>query len=213
MTGVDPDQARRLLERELAKQDYSGAHVTWWDRASRSFLDWLGTIGPDGLGSEGFGRTVLVIAIVVLVAVVVLVVVARGLPRRRARLAASADGGVFDADDQRTAATLAAAARRAFDAGDHDQAVLEGYRAIARGLGERDLVPDVPGATARAIADRASTPFPGLADHLHVAAVTFDAVRYLGARADEPGARQVLETERTLRGTRPARVGGPAVPA
>lgn len=213
MTGLDPDQARHLLERELAKQDYSGAHVTWWDRASRAFLDWLGSLGPDGLGSDGVGRTLLVVAVVVLLAVVVLVVVTRGLPRRRARLRAAGTGGVFDGDDQRSAATIAAAARAALGAGDHDTAVLEGYRALARDLGERDLVPDVPGATARAIADRASAPFPGLADRVRTAATTFDAVRYLGVTADEPAARRVLDTLRAVQDTRPARVGGPAVPA
>lgn len=213
MSAVDPDEARRLLERELARQEYSGAHVTWWDRASRAFLDWLGSLRPDGLGAEGFGRTVLVIAVLVLIAVVVLVVVARGLPRRRARLRAAAVGGVFDGDDPRTAAELAAAARTALGAGDHSLAVLEGYRALARGLGERDLVPDVPGATARAIALRASAPFPALAADLLAAATAFDATRYLGVDADEATARQVVETERAVRQARPARVDGPAVPA
>lgn len=213
MTGVTPDEARRLLEHELAKPEYSGAQATWWDRASKAFLDWLGSLRPDGLGSEGFGRTVLVIAIVVLVAVVVLVVVARGLPHRRARLTADRSGGVLDDDDLRSAAEIAAAARAALARGDHDAAVLEGYRALARGLGERDLVPDVPGATARSIAVRASTPFPTLVDALHTAASTFDAVRYLGQRADETAARSVLDTARAVQETRPQRTTGPAVPA
>ena len=213
MAAVDPDEARRLLERELGRAEYDGAHVTWWDRFSRGFFEWLGTLRPDGIGSPAFGRTLLVIAIVVIVAVVVLVVVARGLPRRRARLRAERLGGVFDDDDLRSAASIAEAARTALRSGDWSTAVLEGYRALARGLGERDLVPDVPGATARAIAVRAAVVFPASEAALHDAASTFDAVRYLGAEADERTARQVVETERAIRGTRPARTATPAVPA
>ncbi|PZF12566.1 DUF4129 domain-containing protein [Curtobacterium sp. MCPF17_011] len=213
MSTPGPGEARRLLERELAHRDYQGAQETWWDRASRSFLDWLGSLAPDGVGSTGFGRTLLVIAIVVLVAVVVLVVVTRGLPHRRARVRPGALGGVFDDDDLRSARALSAAADDAFRSGDWATAVLEGYRALARGLGERDLVVVVPGATARAIADRATVPFPQLADLLRGASDAFDAVRYLGVEADESAARRVLETERAVRQARPLPADRPAVPA
>ncbi|GAA1494853.1 DUF4129 domain-containing protein [Curtobacterium herbarum] len=213
MSAAAPGEARRLLERELAHREYRGPQETWWDRASRSFLDWLGSLAPDGVGSPGFGRTLLVIAIVVLVAVVVLVVVTRGLPRRRARSRPTALGGVFDDDDLRSAQAVSAAAQAAFRAGDWATAVLEGYRALARGLGERDLVRIVPGATARAIADRATVPFPQLGTTLRGASDTFDAVRYLGADADESAARRVLETERAVREARPAHADRPAVPA
>lgn len=51
VTAVDPDEARRLLERELDRSAYDGAQATWWDRASRSFLDWLGSLRADGIDS------------------------------------------------------------------------------------------------------------------------------------------------------------------
>ncbi|MBT1543701.1 DUF4129 domain-containing protein [Curtobacterium aurantiacum] len=213
MTTVDPDEARRLLERELDRSAYDGAQATWWDRASRSFLDWLGSLRADGLDSPAAARTALVIAIVVLVAVVVLVVVARGLPRRRARTGDGDTGGVFDADDLRSARALLEAAQAAVRRADWTAAVLDGFRAVARGLGERDLVPDVPGATARTIAARGAVPFPASAEALHDAATTFDAVRYLGADADEDAARRVLDTERAVREARPARPDGQVVPA
>ncbi|NII42245.1 hypothetical protein E9228_002903 [Curtobacterium flaccumfaciens] len=213
MSTLGPGGARRLLERELAHREYRGAQATWWDRASRSFLDWLGSLAPDGIGAPGFGRTLLVVAIVVLVAVVVLVVVTRGLPRRRARLRPTAPGGVFDDDDLRSAEAVSAAATAAFRSGDWATAVLEGYRALARGLGERDLVLLVPGATARAIADRAAVPFPQLDDVLRHASDTFDAVRYLGIEADESAARLVLAAGRAVREARPTPTDQPAVPA
>ncbi|MBT1666959.1 DUF4129 domain-containing protein [Curtobacterium flaccumfaciens] len=213
VTAVDPDEARRLLERELERSAYDGARPTWWDRASRSFLDWLGSLRADGIDSPTAARTALVIAIVVLVAVVVLVVVARGLPRRRARAGDGDTGGVFDADDLRSARELLEAAQAAVRRADWSAAVLDGFRAIARGLGERDLVPDVPGATARTIATRGAVPFPASAGALDAAATAFDAVRYLGAEAGEAAALRVLDTERTVRQARPARADGPVVPA
>jgi hypothetical protein len=210
---VDPDEARRLLERELERAEYDGAHVTWWDRASRAVLEWLGSLRADGLGSPAVAHTLLWVAIVVLVAVVVLVVVARGLPRRRARLTGTDVGGVFDDDDLRSARAIGDDARAALRAGDWSRAVLDGYRALARGLGERDLVPDVPGATARAIAGRAAVVFPDESTRLDRAAATFDEVRYLGIAATESAAHDVLDTEHAVRSARPARTTSPAVPA
>jgi hypothetical protein len=210
---IGPDEARRLLERELERSKYDGAHVTWWDRASRAVLDWLGSLRADGLGSPAVAQTLLWTAVVVLAAVVVLVVVARGLPRRRARLSDGETGGVFDDDDLRPASAIAEDARAALRAGDWSRAVLDGYRAIARGLGERDLVPDVPGATARAIAGRAARVFPVEATRIEHAAVTFDEVRYLDVAATETAAREVLDTEHAVRTARPAHATTPAVPA
>jgi hypothetical protein len=56
-------------------------------------------------------------------------------------------------------------------------------------------------------------PFPASAGALDAAATAFDAVRYLGAEADEAAALRVLDTERSVRQARPARAEGPVVPA
>lgn len=212
MSAVDPDEARRLLQQELQHQRYDGARPTWWDRASKAFLDWLGSFRADGLDSPTLGHTLLVVAVVVLVAVAVVVVLARGLPHRRARTPGPS-GGVFEDGDIRTSADLVRAAEVAAARGDWTTAVLDGFRALARGLGERDLVPDVPGATARAIAVRAARSFPDLDDALDGAARVFDDVRYLGRTADRGTATVVLDTTRTVARTRPVRPDAPAVPA
>lgn len=210
---IGPDEARRLLERELDRSEYDGAHVTWWDRTSRAVLEWLGSFRADGLGSPAVAQTLLWTAVVVLVAVIALVVVARGLPRRRARVGRQDLGGVLDPDDLRSAHAIADDARAALRAGDWSRAALDGYRALARGLGERDLVPDVPGATARAIAGRAAAAFPDSADRLDRAAATFDEVRYLGRDATEESARAVVDTEQAIRTARPVTSTAPVVPA
>ncbi len=212
MSADDPDEARRLLEHELQRPRYDAARPTWWDRASKAVLDWLGSLRADGLDSPAFGHTVLVLAVVALVAVAVVVVLARGLPHRRPRTT-GATGGVLDDDDTRTGAELARSAESALARGDWTTAVLDGFRSVARGLGERDLVPDVPGATARAIAARAARSLPDLVDALDDAARRFDDVRYLGRAADRAAAETVLDTARTVARTRPLRADGPAVPA
>lgn len=213
VSAVDPDEARRLLEQELQHQRYDAARPTWWDRASKAFLDWLGSLRADGLDSPAFGHTLLVVAVVVLVAVAVVVVLARGLPHRRARTSGSPGGAVFEDGDTRTSADLVRSAEAAAARGDWTTAVLDGFRALARGLGERDLVPDVPGSTARAIAARAARSFPDLDDTLDGAARVFDDVRYLGRTADRDTATVVLDTARTVARTRPVRPDAPAVPA
>lgn len=197
---ASPDDARRLLQEELRGRAYDQARPTWWDRVSKSFLDWLGSFRIGGDAS--LDRVLLVVGVVVVLAVVVLLVVVYGLPRRRA-VQRTASGSVFDADDRRDSRALRAAAAGAAARGDWDTAVLDAFRALARGLAERDLVPDVPGATARTIAVDAGTAFPGAASALSESARRFDGVRYAGVEAAESDYRAVLDADTAVRGTRP----------
>ncbi|KQO62143.1 DUF4129 domain-containing protein [Curtobacterium sp. Leaf261] len=205
---VSPGDARRLLQDELRDRAYDAARPTWWDRVSKSFLDWIGSFRIGG--DAGVDRILLVVGIVVVLAVVVLLVVVVGLPRRRA-VQRGASGSVFDADDRRDARALSAAAAAAAARGDWDQAVVDAFRALVRGLAERDLVPDVPGATARTIATDAGASFPGSASALTESARRFDAVRYAGVDADESDYRVVTDTDTAVRRVRP--VEQIAVPA
>ena len=74
----------------------------------------------------------------------------------------------------------------AADAGDWPLAIEERFRAIVRGVVDRDLVRVHPGTTAHGVSDAASVPFPDHAGALRTAAADFDAVRYLG----RPGSRE-----------------------
>src|SRR5690606_15421147 len=103
----------------------------------------------------------------------------------------------------RTAAELRAAARAAAGRGDWATAIAEQYRAIARGLAERELVHSLPGTTAREFAVLAGGVFPEEAAALRIAADAFDGVRYLGRPGDRDRFDAVTALEGRLRAARP----------
>ena len=196
----DPDQARDWLDQELASPEYAAAQPTWFDLLVQRFLDWLGGFSLDSSGAEGFPWWVLVlIAIAVIIAIAVFRVV--GLPRLQHRR--SAQRGLFGDDDERDAATLRQAARRAALSGEWATAIAELYRALARDLDDRTLVTLLPGTTAHGFARQASMVFPAESSALEASAGDFDRVRYLG----EPGSREdyqrLSELDQRVRAARP----------
>jgi Domain of unknown function (DUF4129) len=93
--------------------------------------------------------------------------------------------------------------------GRYDDAVLDGFRAIAKDMGERTLLDDAPGRTAHEVALTLASPFPDHADRLAQAADLFDSVRYghRRANADQGGHVQHLDAE--LVTTRPELAASP----
>ena len=198
---VDPGaaEAQRLLLQELSKPEYRASQPTWFDRlvtAIRDFFD--GLTAPAGSPASGLGLPI-ILGIVVIALVVVFLVF--GLPRlnRRSRVT----GALFGVDDQRTSREMRATARAAAASGDFTTAIAEGFRAIARGLTERDLVVTSPGTTAHGFATRAGGVFPSLTPDLKVAASDFDTVRYLGQGGTEAGWNRIEKLADQLASTRP----------
>ncbi len=108
-------------------------------------------------------------------------------------------------------------ARVAHESGDWDEAVVEGMRALAAGLVERQLVDDVPAATAHEVTALAAPRFPSFADRLEVAATVFDETRYGDRRATRERAAEMLDLDSALGGAGPtngstSRGPVPAVP-
>lgn len=197
----DGDAARGLLRDELAKAEYAAAQPTLFDRIASGFLDWFtGLFDADRSGAP---PVLLAIALALLVVALIVALALFGLPRlnRRSRAAA----GLFGDDDRRTAADLRAAAIAALSRGDFDLAVLERFRALARGLDERTLVQVFPGTTGPAFARAATRPFPAERDALRSAAVLFDGVRYADRRATREDALDVAGLDDRLAAARPAR--------
>jgi len=188
----DAPEARDLVIEELSKPEYAAAKPTLFDLVSQEFFAWLARLFQPGDSVPLDWLPVAILGLVIAGLVVALLI--WGVPRlnRRSRPAP----GLFGDDDRRTATELRAAAARAAGAGDWTLAVLEQFRAVARGLAERTIVLVSPGTTAHDFAGRAGSAFPAAADELAWAADGFDRVRYLA----EEGSSDQYERLRALDG-------------
>jgi hypothetical protein len=190
-----PPQARDWLTQELHGAGYQDG---WLQSAFRWVVDTLGQL-LDG-AQRLAGLSPLLTAVV---AVAVVALLAWVLPRlRREPAAAVVAGGVLEsltvtASDYRA---LAAAARRE---GRHDDAVLDGFRAIARDMSARSLLDDAPGRTAHEVSLSLASPFPDHAQRLAEVADLFDAVRYGHRHATAEHAAQVQMLDEDLTRSRP----------
>ncbi len=191
---LDPsaDEARSLLRRELADPDY------YDDNLLQRILAWVGR-RVDG-SVEGardlpaltwFAITVLVMALVLAVAYVV------SRARRTARAAGGADGAVLTGEVV-TAAELRARAERALTEGRHADAVVDGFRALARRQVERGRLEDSPGVTAHEVARALAAEFPGQHARTAAGADLFDAVMYGERPATRDQAAAVLDLDHEL---------------
>jgi len=85
-----------------------------------------------------------------------------------------------------TAAELRARAEAALEAGRFEQAVVEGFRALAVRQVERGRLVDTPGATAHEVADILAAEYPGHRERMQAGALLFDEVLY----GDRPATRE-----------------------
>ncbi|GAA4769145.1 DUF4129 domain-containing protein [Microbacterium gilvum] len=198
----DGDDARDWAEDELSDPVYDAAQPNLVDRIAQAIADFVsGILNPQIDGGWSPLLATVVIAVVALLVVAAFLI--WGRPRSAGR-AASASALLFGDDAHRSAAELRADAARHAAASAWDAAIADAFRALARGLEERDLVDPAPGMTAQRFADLAVEPFPGHTAALHDAAASFDDVRYLR----RPGARDTFDRiaalDAALGATRPA---------
>jgi hypothetical protein len=197
--GLDPTpaEARKWLGDELHGSAY---HDPWLSSAIRWFLDQLGNLldGANRLANSGLSPVITVLVALVAIALVVWV-----LPKVRREPILDHPGGPVLVDPTITASTYRNLASRAFEDGRYDDAVLEGFRAIAKDMSDRTLLDDAPGRTAHEVGLELAQPFPDHARRLAQSANMFDAVRYGHRRATADQAGQVLELDGELVKTRP----------
>ncbi|WP_288872925.1 DUF4129 domain-containing protein [uncultured Microbacterium sp.] len=193
----DGDDARRWAEEELSNPRYADAKPTWFDLLARDVGRFLADLFSSENGA-GVGPSALIIVIVIIAAALVAALLIWGRPRR-SRAVRRGRLDLLGASDDRTAAQLRSDAERSAREGDWDAATVLRYRALARGLLERDLIDPAPGATAQAIAREASAVFADESDALRRAAVAFDDVRYLGHRATAASYGELAATDERLR--------------
>ena len=201
---VTPDgpTAQRWAVDELSRPEYHQR-----ESLLVRFLDWLGRLfdGAPTLGMPpGWAALVVVGAVVAVVGVALLVA---GPVRRTRRVRTTRP--VFD-DVPRSAAELRALADDAAARGAWDEAVVERFRALVRGLEERVVLAEVPGRTADEAAREASAAFDDdLAAGLASGARTFDDVRYGGRHAGPGDDARLRSLDETLRGRTPRRDDAP----
>ena len=190
------EQARDLLRRELAKNEYhqhQGLLQTAYNWIARQL---------DHLFSGGTG-TLPGIAWLVGLLLVILVVTLAATGLRRGRVRARGVPGDVLGDRRTSAEDLRARAVAAERAGDLDAATLDRFRAIAvRGV-ERALVDTAPGLTAHEIARVLAARFPGSRTALSDAAGVFDAVLYGGRAADAADSARMRDLDDLLEHARP----------
>jgi hypothetical protein len=196
---LDPDapEARRWLQDELAKSEYQSAQPNAFDLAMQAIRDWFVSLFEGATGIPGPLLALIVVVVVALVVIVGLLVF--GLPRLRRRQRVATP--LFDDADRRDLETLRKAAVAAAAAGDWPLAIEERFRALARGLVERDLIRVHPGTTARGVAGAATSPFPSHESALRAAAEDFDAVRYLGRSGTRERYEVLTELEQAMAAT------------
>jgi len=197
----DGDEARRWAEQELADPRYADAKPTWFDLIARDIGRFLADLFSADNGAS-VGPSALIIVSIIVFGALVAALIIWGRPRRSQSVRV-ARGGLLGAEDDRSAAQLRTDADRAARAQDWDEATILRFRALARGLLERDLIDPSPGATAQAIAREVSAVFPVESDPVRRAAVSFDDVRYLRHPATAERYAELAATDERLRSLRP----------
>lgn len=200
----DGDEARRWAEEELSNPRYAEAKPTWFDMIARDIGRFIADLFSSGNGAN-IGPSALIIVSVIIVAALIAALIIWGRPRS-SRAVRRSGVGLLGAADDRSAAQLRADAERSARDGDWDAATILRFRAIARGLLERDLIDPAPGATAQAIAREASGVFAEEAAAMRTSATAFDDVRYLRHPATEAGYREIAATDDRLQARRPETV-------
>lgn len=166
------DDARRVLEEELADGSYQRQFTGPLREAIDSFLFWL----EDRAFSIGgvdvpFGPVLVLIAVAAAVVVIIMVV------RPRLQSGTVADG-VVEIDPQVSAEEFRSRAEASARAGDFNAAALDAFRAVARAAEERGVVSEQRGRTATEIADSLGVSYRAFADDLHRAADLFNRSVY-----------------------------------
>jgi Domain of unknown function (DUF4129) len=190
-----PAQARTWLSQELRSPDYQSP---WIDSISRWITDQMRNLLDGARHLAGLSPLITVLIALVVIALLVWV-----LPKVRSeRVVVVSDDAVLN-DETITARRYRDLAAEALRDGRYDDAVLDGFRAIAKDMSDRSVLNDAPGRTAHEVSMALASPFPDQADRLARAADLFDSVRYGHRRASAHQAGQIQHLDAELTTTRP----------
>lgn len=186
------DEARDLLERELADSQYQRPFSGPIRQALDAVLSWLDDrLGTIGLVHIPWGP--LIILALVIAAIVLTIV----LVRPRLQRGAEADA-LLDTEYAISAAELRSRADEHRRAGRIDEACRDLFRATVRSAEERDILSETAGMTATEAASALSHRFPGNADRIRVSAELFNLSRYGGRSSTDKDVEDLAALDAAL---------------
>lgn len=186
-----PDEARSKLRRELLRPEYNEQDLV------RRILAWLERQLGRGIDAAADAPPLSTLAaMVILVGLVGLLGWLLSRARRTARTR-EADRAVLT-DEVISADALRARAEAALAEGRHEDALVDGFRAVATRQVERGRLADAPGATAHEVALALGREFPHLRGRVEEGGALFDAVRYGDRPASAAQARGVISLDDEL---------------
>ncbi|HEY1133016.1 MAG TPA: DUF4129 domain-containing protein [Nocardioides sp.] len=192
-----PEEAREALREELLRPEYQDTDLL--QRLRDWIVEHLGE--PDRAPDPtGFGLAQSVASWVVMIALVLVLawLLSRARLSSRERTARRSLFG----EEVVSAAELRRRAERALAEGRHEDAVLDGYRALALRQIEIGVIEDVPGATAGEVARALAAELPARGAEVLAVGHLFDEVLYGDRPADSEKARGVLALDDALAGVR-----------
>ncbi len=185
------EEARSDLRRELLRPEYNEQNLV------QRLLTWLERQLGNGLDAAADAPPLSTLAaMVILVGLVGLLgwLVSRARRTTRSR----DDSRAVLTDEVISADELRARAEAALAEGRHEDAVVDGFRAVATRQVERGRLADAPGATAHEVALALGREFPHLRERVDRSGSLFDAVLYGDRSATAAQARSVLDLDDEL---------------
>ncbi|QYJ04060.1 DUF4129 domain-containing protein [Nocardioides panacisoli] len=191
----DGDRGRSLLRDELADPQYYSDDLI--ERALTWISRWLDGLVDTATRADGLSAF---LAIVVALALLTALLLLAGRARRTTRLE-RADRAALPRE-RVSAAELRDRAEAALAEQRHDDALVDGFRALAVRQIEHGRIADVPQATAHELAHELAGRFPDHGPAIAALADTFDAVLYGDHTATGGRARDALALDDLLAGVR-----------
>ncbi len=190
---LDPSgsEARSKLRRELVHPEYHQQNLF------QEVLNWLLRKVDNGLSRASQApplSTLMAMLILVALALALAWLVSRARHTARER----DEKGAVLTEEVVTADELRARAEAALAAGRFEEAVVEGFRAVAVRQVERGRLSDTPGATAHEVAEALAREYVAMADGVHRSARLFDEVLYGERPATREQAASVLALDDEL---------------
>jgi len=190
---LDPSgpEARTELRDELLHPEYHQQNLL------QEIMNWLEREVNKGLDRASEASALSTLATMVIFVALVGVFAWLASQARRTAHRRDPKGAVLT-DEVVTSAELRARAEAALQADRFEEAVVEGFRALAVRQVERGRLTDTPGATAHEVASILATEYAALGDRVRASALLFDEVLYGGRPATRAQAESVLAVDDDL---------------